>query len=153
YRKKKVAVIGGGNTAIEEALYLSNIASEVHIIHRREIFRAEKILIQRMMKKVKTGNIILHTNFILNEVLGDNNGVTKINLRSSKNNNTESLSVAGVFIAIGHTPNTSIFTDQLVLKNGYIQVKFGTKGNATETSVKGVFAAGDVIDHVYRQAI
>ncbi|MGP1871396.1 MAG: thioredoxin-disulfide reductase [Arsenophonus sp. ER-BJ3-MAG3] len=153
YRKKKVAVIGGGNTAIEEALYLSNIASEVHIIHRREIFRAEKILIQRMMKKVKTGNIILHTNFILNEVLGDNSGVTKINLHSSKNNNTESLSVAGVFIAIGHTPNTSIFTDQLVLKNGYIQVKFGTKGNATETSVKGVFAAGDVIDHVYRQAI
>ncbi|MGP1930383.1 MAG: FAD-dependent oxidoreductase, partial [Arsenophonus sp. ET-DL12-MAG3] len=119
YRKKKVAVIGGGNTAIEEALYLSNIASEVHIIHRREIFRAEKILIQRMMKKVKTGNIILHTNFILNEVLGDNSGVTKINLHSSKNNNTESLSVAGVFIAIGHTPNTSIFTDQLVLKNGY----------------------------------
>ncbi|MFP3013545.1 MAG: thioredoxin-disulfide reductase [Arsenophonus sp. NC-QC1-MAG3] len=153
YRKQKVAVVGGGNTAIEEALYLSNIASEVHVIHRREIFRAEKILIQRMMKKVKTGNIVLHTNFTLDEVLGDNSGVTRINLRSTQNNNLEILFVTGVFIAIGHTPNTSIFTDQLVLKNGYIQVQSGTKGNATQTSVEGVFAAGDVMDHVYRQAI
>ncbi|MFP3029338.1 MAG: thioredoxin-disulfide reductase [Arsenophonus sp.] len=153
YRKQKVAVVGGGNTAIEEALYLSNIASEVHLIHRRETFRAEKILIQRMMKKVKTGNIVLHTNFTIDEVLGDNGGVTKINLRSTKNNNLEMLSVTGVFIAIGHTPNTRIFTDQLALENGYIQVKFGNKGNATQTSIEGVFAAGDVMDHVYRQAI
>ncbi|CAA2930729.1 thioredoxin-disulfide reductase [Arsenophonus endosymbiont of Bemisia tabaci] len=153
YRKQKVAVVGGGNTAIEEALYLSNIASEIHVIHRRETFRAEKILIQRMMEKVKTGNIVLHTNFTLDEVLGDNSGVTGINLRSTQNDNIEMLSVTGVFIAIGHTPNTSIFADQLVLENGYIQVQSGTKGNATQTSVEGVFAAGDVMDHIYRQAI
>ncbi|QLK87950.1 thioredoxin-disulfide reductase [Arsenophonus endosymbiont of Aphis craccivora] len=153
YRKQKVAVVGGGNTAIEEALYLSNIASEVHVIHRRETFRAEKILIQRMMEKVKTGNIVLNTNFTLDEVLGDNSGVTGINLRSTQNDNIEMLSVTGVFIAIGHTPNTSIFADQLVLENGYIQVQSGTKGNATQTSVEGVFAAGDVMDHIYRQAI
>ncbi|MFV9998174.1 MAG: thioredoxin-disulfide reductase [Arsenophonus endosymbiont of Dermacentor nuttalli] len=153
YRKQKVAVVGGGNTAIEEALYLANIASEVHLIHRRETFRAEKILIQRMMEKVKTGNIVLHTNYTLDEVLGDNSGVTGVNLRSTQNNSIETLSVASVFIAIGHTPNTSIFTDQLALENGYIQVQSGTKGNATQTSVKGVFAAGDVMDHVYRQAI
>lgn len=153
YRKQKVAVVGGGNTAIEEAIYLSNIASEVHIIHRRETFRAEKILIQRMMEKVKTGNIVLHTNFILDEVLGDNDGVTGIILRSKENDNIKVLSVTGLFIAIGHTPNTSIFIDQLVLENGYIQVQSGTKGNATQTSVEGVFAAGDVMDNVYRQAI
>lgn len=153
YRKQKVAVVGGGNTAIEEALYLSNIASEVHVIHRRKTFRAEKILIQRMMEKVKIGNIVLHTNFTLDEVLGDNSGVTGINLRSTQNDNIEMLSVTGVFIAIGHTPNTSIFADQLVLENGYIQVQSGTKGNATQTSVEGVFAAGDVMDHIYRQAI
>lgn len=148
-----MAVVGGGNTAIEEALYLSNIAEKVHVIHRRETFRAEKILIQRMMEKVKTGHIVLHTNFILDEVLGDNSGVTGINLRSTENDNLEMLAVTGVFIAIGHTPNTSIFADQLVLENGYIQVQSGTKGNATQTSVEGVFAAGDVMDHVYRQAI
>ncbi|MFP3019222.1 MAG: thioredoxin-disulfide reductase [Arsenophonus sp.] len=153
YRKQKVAVVGGGNTAIEEAIYLSNIASKVHIIHRRETFRAEKILIQRMMEKVKTGNIVLHTNFILDEVLGDNDGVTGIILRSKENDNIKVLSVTGLFIAIGHTPNTSIFIDQLVLENGYIQVQSGTKGNATQTSVEGVFAAGDVMDNVYRQAI
>ncbi|HGJ5872900.1 MAG TPA: thioredoxin-disulfide reductase [Arsenophonus apicola] len=153
YRNQKVAVVGGGNTAIEEALYLSNIAAEVHVIHRRDTFRAEKILIQRMMEKVKTGNIVLHTNFTLDEVLGDNSGVTGINLRSTENDNLKILAVTGVFIAIGHTPNTSIFADQLVLENGYIQVQSGTKGNATQTSVEGVFAAGDVMDYVYRQAI
>ncbi|MFP3014451.1 MAG: thioredoxin-disulfide reductase [Arsenophonus sp.] len=153
YKKQKVAVVGGGNTAIEETLYLSNIASEVHVIHRNETFRAEKVLFQRMIKKVKTGNIVLHTNFILDEVLGDIGGVTGINLRSTKNNSIKMLSVNGVFIAIGHIPNTNIFIDQLVLENGYIQVKSGTEGNSTQTSVKGVFAAGDVMDHIYRQAI
>ncbi|MGP1931216.1 MAG: thioredoxin-disulfide reductase [Arsenophonus sp. ET-YP4-MAG3] len=154
YRKQKIAVVGGGNTAIEEALYMSNIASEVHLIHRRETFSAEKILIQRMIKKVKTGNITLHINFIVDEILGDNNGVTKINLRSIKNNKIMALSVTGIFIAIGYTPNTNIFINQLVLKNGYIQVNFnGSKNNVTQTSVEGVFAAGDVMDHVYRQAI
>ncbi|AMA65206.1 Thioredoxin reductase [Candidatus Arsenophonus lipoptenae] len=153
YRKQKVAVVGGGNTTIEEALYLSNIAREVHIIHRREIFKAEKILIQRMMEKVRNGNIILHINFVLDEILGNNSGVTGISLRSTKNDKIETLNVTGVFIAIGHTPNTNIFINQLALDNGYIKVKSGTEGNATQTSVKGVFAAGDVIDHVYRQAI
>ncbi|VAY02302.1 Thioredoxin reductase [Arsenophonus endosymbiont of Aleurodicus dispersus] len=153
HRKQKVAVVGGGNTAIEEALYLSNIASEVYVIHRRGEFRAEKILIQRMMEKVKTGNIVLYTNYTIDKVLGNDSGVTGINLRSTQNNNIETLFVTGVFIAIGHMPNTSIFIDQLVLKNSYIQVKSGTKGNATQTSVEGVFAAGDVMDHIYRQAI
>ncbi|MGP1939494.1 MAG: thioredoxin-disulfide reductase [Arsenophonus sp. ET-DL9-MAG3] len=154
YRKQKIAVVGGGNTAIEEALYMSNIASEVHLIHRRETFRAEKILIQRMMKKVKNGNIVLHINFIVDEILGDNSGVTKINLRSIQDNKIMTLSVTGVFIAIGYTPNTNIFINQLVLKNGYIQVNFsGSKDNVTQTSIEGVFAAGDVMDHFYRQAI
>ncbi|BGI51151.1 MAG: thioredoxin-disulfide reductase [Arsenophonus endosymbiont of Ceratovacuna japonica] len=153
YRNKKVAVVGGGNTAIEEALYLSNIAEEVHVIHRSEIFRAEKIIIQRMIEKVKKGNIILHTNFIVSEILGDNSGVTSINLRSTKNNILKLLYVTGVFIAIGHTPNTNILKNQLELENGYIKVQFGNKGNATQTSIEGVFAAGDIIDNVYRQAI
>ncbi|MBC8948870.1 MULTISPECIES: thioredoxin-disulfide reductase [Xenorhabdus] len=153
YRKQKVAVVGGGNTAVEEALYLANIASEVHLIHRRDTFRSEKILIDRMMEKVKNGNIILHTDRTLDEVLGDDMGVTGIRIRDTKNDNTEELDVTGVFIAIGHSPNTGIFDGQLELENGYIKVQSGLHGNATQTSIPGIFAAGDVMDHVYRQAI
>ena len=151
---QKVAVIGGGNTAVEEALYLSNIASEVHLIHRRDGFRAEKILIKRLMDKVENGNIILHTNRTLEEVTGDQMGVTGVRLRDTQNSdNIESLDVAGLFVAIGHSPNTAIFEGQLELENGYIKVQSGIHGNATQTSIPGVFAAGDVMDHIYRQAI
>ncbi|MCW9694923.1 thioredoxin-disulfide reductase [Proteus mirabilis] len=153
YRNQKVAVIGGGNTAVEEALYLANIASEVHLIHRRDSFRSEKILIDRLMDKVNSGNIILHTDRTLDEVLGDDMGVTKVRLKDTKSDKTEELEVMGVFIAIGHSPNTAIFEDQLALDNGYIKVQSGTQGNATQTSIEGVFAAGDVMDHIYRQAI
>ena len=153
YRNKPVAVIGGGNTAVEEALYLANIASEVHLVHRRDSFRSEKILIDRLYKKVEEGKIILHTDRTLDEVLGDNMGVTGIRLKDTKSVATEELKLDGVFIAIGHAPNTEIFQDQLELKNGYIVVKSGLEGNATATSVEGVFAAGDVMDHNYRQAI
>lgn len=153
YRKQKVAVVGGGNTAVEEALYLSNIASEVHLIHRRDTFRSEKILITRLMDKVANGNIILHTNRTVDEVLGDPMGVTGVRLRNTQNNSTEQLDVMGLFIAIGHSPNTSMFANQLELDNGYIKVQSGIQGNATQTSVAGVFAAGDVMDHNYRQAI
>ncbi|WKV51294.1 thioredoxin-disulfide reductase [Dickeya fangzhongdai] len=152
YRNQKVAVVGGGNTAVEEALYLSNIAAEVHLIHRRDSFRAEKILIDRLMAKVSSGNIVLHTNRTLDEVLGDDMGVTGVRLRDAAGA-TEQLDVAGVFIAIGHSPNTAIFGDQLELENGYIKVQSGIHGNATQTSIPGVFAAGDVMDHIYRQAI
>ncbi|WP_424404723.1 thioredoxin-disulfide reductase [Pasteurella sp. PK-2025] len=153
YRNKPVAVVGGGNTAVEEALYLANIASEVHLIHRRDSFRSEKILIDRLMKKVEEGKIILHTNRTLDEVLGDNMGVTGVRLKDTQSEQTEELRLDGVFIAIGHAPNTDIFADQLALNNGYIVVKSGLEGNATATSVEGVFAAGDVMDHNYRQAI
>ncbi len=153
YRNQKVAVVGGGNTAVEEALYLANIASEVHLIHRRDSFRSEKILINRLMDKVNSGNIILHTDRTLDEVLGDDMGVTKVRLKDTKSDKTEELDVMGVFIAIGHSPNTAIFDDQLELDNGYIKVQSGTQGNATQTSIEGVFAAGDVMDHIYRQAI
>lgn len=153
YRNQKVAVVGGGNTAVEEALYLSNIASEVHLIHRRDSFRSEKILINRLMDKVNSGNIILHTDRTLDEVLGDDMGVTKVRLKDTKSDKTEELDVMGVFIAIGHSPNTAIFDGQLELDNGYIKVQSGTQGNATQTSIEGVFAAGDVMDHIYRQAI
>lgn len=153
YRNKPVAVVGGGNTAVEEALYLANIASEVHLIHRRDTFRAEKILIDRLNKKVKEGKIILHTNRTLAEVLGDNMGVTGIRLKNTQTENVEDLKLEGVFIAIGHAPNTELFANQLELNNGYIVVKSGLDGNATATSVQGVFAAGDVMDHNYRQAI
>ncbi len=153
YRNQKVAVIGGGNTAVEEALYLSNIASEVHLIHRRQGFRSEKILLQRLQDKVKSGNIILHTDRILDAVLGDDMGVTGVRLKDTQSDVTEELDVMGVFVAIGHQPNTAIFTDQLEMHNGYIVVQSGLNGNATQTSVKGVFAAGDVMDHNYRQAI
>ncbi len=153
YRNQKVAVVGGGNTAVEEALYLSNIAAEVHLIHRREIFRSEKILIDRLMDKVNTGNIVLHTGRTLEDVVGDEMGVTGVRLKSVVNGEIEPLAVAGVFIAIGHSPNTAIFGGQLELENGYIRVQSGIHGNATQTSIPGVFAAGDVMDHIYRQAI
>lgn len=154
YRNQKVAVIGGGNTAVEEALYLANIASEVHLIHRRDSFRAEKILIDRLMDKVRNGNIVLHTNQTLDEVMGDQMGVSSLRLRSALDDQqTEELNVAGLFVAIGHSPNTAIFKDQLELENGYIKVHSGLQGNATQTSIPGVFAAGDVMDHIYRQAI
>ncbi|MHA2938121.1 thioredoxin-disulfide reductase [Vibrio sp. RC27] len=153
YRNQKVAVVGGGNTAVEEALYLSNIASEVHLIHRRDTFRSEKILIDRLMDKVANGNIILHTDRTLEEVVGDEMGVTGVRLKDTQSDDTENLDVMGVFIAIGHKPNTDIFSDQLEMKNGYIVVQSGLDGNATQTSVEGIFAAGDVMDHNYRQAI
>nr|WP_244968926.1 thioredoxin-disulfide reductase [Rosenbergiella collisarenosi] len=153
YRKQKVAVVGGGNTAVEEALYLSNIAAEVHLIHRRDNFRAEKILIDRLMDKVSSGNIILHTDRTLEEVVGDEMGVTGVKLKSTNDQSIAELAVAGVFIAIGHKPNTAIFADQLTLQDGYIVVQSGLAGNATQTSIPGVFAAGDVMDHNYRQAI
>lgn len=153
YRNQRVAVVGGGNTAVEEALYLSNIAAEVHLIHRRDSFRSEKILIDRLMEKVKSGNIVLHTDRTLDEVLGDQMGVTGVRLKDVTSNQLEDLAVAGVFIAIGHSPNTAIFGDQIALQNGYIRVQSGIAGNATQTSIPGVFAAGDVMDNHYRQAI
>ncbi|EPP5333571.1 thioredoxin-disulfide reductase [Vibrio harveyi] len=153
YRNQKVAVVGGGNTAVEEALYLSNIASEVHLIHRRDSFRAEKILVKRLMDKVESGNIILHTDRTLDEVLGDDMGVTGVRIKDVNSGATEDLEVMGAFIAIGHQPNTQIFEGQVDMKDGYIIVQSGLEGNATQTSIKGVFAAGDVMDHNYRQAI
>lgn len=153
YRNQKVAVVGGGNTAVEEALYLSNIASEVHVVHRRETFRSEKILTDRLMDKAKNGNVVLHLNRTLDEVMGDDMGVNKIRIKDTNSDATEELDVMGLFIAIGHKPNTDIFAGQLEMKDGYIKVNSGLEGNATQTSVPGVFAAGDVSDHVYRQAI
>lgn len=153
YRKQKVAVVGGGNTAVEEALYLANIASEVHLIHRREQFRSEKILLQRLYDKVEQGVIKLHLNQTLDEVLGDEMGVTGVRLRSTQDATTQQLDVMGVFIAIGHSPNTAIFEGQLAMQNGYLKVKGGNDGFATQTNIEGVFAAGDVADHIYRQAI
>lgn len=153
YRNKPVAVVGGGNTAVEEALYLANLASEVHLVHRRDSFRAEKILLGRLQKRIEEGKIILHTDRTVEEVLGDNMGVTGLRLKSTKEELTEEIKVDGFFVAIGHAPNTSIFEGQLELENGYIKVKSGLEGNATATSVEGVFAAGDVMDHNYRQAI
>lgn len=153
YRNQKVAVVGGGNTAVEEALYLSNIASEVHVIHRRDSFRSEKILEQRLREKAETGNVVLHLNRQLDEVLGDEMGVTGVRIKDTQGDATEELDIMGLFIAIGHKPNTDIFAGQLDMKDGYITVNSGTQGNATQTSVEGVFAAGDVSDHIYRQAI
>ncbi|GAC32710.1 thioredoxin-disulfide reductase [Paraglaciecola polaris] len=153
YRNQKVAVIGGGNTAVEEALYLSNIASEVHVIHRRDTFRSEKILSQRLLDKAENGNVTLHLNSTLDEVLGDQMGVTGVRIRSTTSDESKELDVMGLFVAIGHQPNTGIFEGQLEMHDGYIKVNSGTAGNATQTSVEGVFAAGDVSDHVYRQAI
>ncbi|EGU42148.1 thioredoxin-disulfide reductase [Vibrio splendidus] len=153
YRNQKVAVVGGGNTAVEEALYLSNIASEVHLIHRRDTFRAEKILVKRLMDKVENGNIVLHTDRTLDEVLGDDMGVTGVRIKDTQSDKTEDIDVMGAFIAIGHQPNTEIFKGQVDMKDDYIIVQSGLEGNATQTSIPGVFAAGDVIDHNYRQAI
>ncbi|MDC8830852.1 thioredoxin-disulfide reductase [Alteromonas gilva] len=153
YRNQKVAVIGGGNTAVEEALYLSNIASEVHVIHRRDSFRSEKILADRLRDKAENGNVVLHLNRTLDEVLGDEMGVTGVRIKATDSDVTEELDVMGLFVAIGHKPNTDIFAGELDMKDGYITVNSGTQGNATQTSVPGVFAAGDVSDHIYRQAI
>ncbi|MBA6390843.1 thioredoxin-disulfide reductase [Colwellia sp. BRX10-3] len=153
YKNQKVAVVGGGNTAVEEALYLSNIASEVHLIHRRDTFRSEKILTKRLMDKVANGNIVLHLDRTLDEVLGDKMGVTGVRIKDMNSEATEEFDVMGVFIAIGHKPNTDIFNGQLDMKDGYITIESGTNGNATQTSVEGIYAAGDVADHIYRQAI
>jgi thioredoxin reductase (NADPH) len=153
YRGDTVCVVGGGNTAVEEALYLSNIASKVHLVHRRDKFRAEAILIDKVMSKVETGKIELHLWQTLDEVLGDQTGVTGVRLRSTKDNSSQDLALKGCFIAIGHQPNTDIFKGQLEMKDGYIVTRTGLQGMATMTSVPGVFAAGDVQDHVYRQAI
>jgi len=153
YRNQKVAVIGGGNTAVEEALYLSNIASEVVVVHRRDQFRSEKILSDQLREKAANGNVTLELDSVLDEVLGDDSGVTGIRIRNVKDDSTKEIELMGVFIAIGHKPNTGIFEGQLEMEGGYLKVKSGTEGNATQTSVEGVYAAGDVMDHVYRQAI
>ncbi len=152
YRGQKVAVIGGGNTAVEEALYLSNIADHVTVVHRRDKFRSEKILSDQLMEKAKNGNVTIEWNHNLEEVLGDDMGVTGLMLRGN-DGSSKKLDVHGVFIAIGHTPNTGIFEGQIEINNGYIKVQAGLEGNATQTSVEGVFAAGDVADHIYRQAV
>lgn len=153
YRNQKVAVIGGGNTAVEEALYLSNIASEVTIVHRRDSFSSEKILAKHLQEKADNGNINIEFNSTLDEVLGDNMGVTGLRLKDMQTGDTKEIDVAGVFIAIGHTPNTGIFEGQLEMDNGYLKVQSGLQGNATQTSIPGVFAAGDVMDQMYKQAI
>ena len=153
YRSKPVAVIGGGNTAVEEALYLSNIASSVTVVHRRDRFRAEKILANQLIDKSRTGNVVIEWDHVLDEVLGDDAGVTGIRIRKTTSGERKAIDVHGCFIAIGHTPNTKIFEGQLEMNGGYIIVRGGLEGHATETSVPGVFAAGDVADHVYRQAI
>ena len=153
YRDRKVAVIGGGNTAVEEALYLSNLCAEVTLVHRRDQLRAEKIMQKKLFERAATGNVRLVWNHRLDEVLGDASGVTGVRLREMGTDQPRDLEVAGVFIAIGHSPNTGIFTGQLEMANGYIRVQGGLDGNATATSVPGVFAAGDVADHTYRQAV
>ncbi|MBP0049169.1 thioredoxin-disulfide reductase [Marinobacterium sp. AK62] len=153
YRGQKVAVVGGGNTAVEEALYLSNIAEEVTLIHRRDSLRAEKILQDKILDRAENGNINILWNHQLDEVLGDDSGVTGLRLRSTQDDSTQELAVAGVFIAIGHKPNTDLFKGQLDMTDGYLKIQSGLEGNATQTSIKGVFAAGDVCDHIYRQAI
>jgi thioredoxin reductase (NADPH) len=153
YKGQDVAVVGGGNTAVEEALYLSNIARKVTVIHRRDKFRAEKILIEKLMGKTRSGNVTIAWNHTLEEVLGDNNGVTGIRVKNVKNGEIAELDLQGLFIAIGHTPNTELFKGQLEMVNGYIVTRGGDQGNAMATSVPGVFAAGDVQDHVYRQAV
>lgn len=153
YRGQKVAVVGGGNTAVEEALYLSNIAKEVTLIHRRDSLRAEKILQDKLLDRAENGNINILWNHQLQEVLGDDSGVTGLQLESTTDGSTQQLDVAGVFIAIGHKPNTDIFAGKLDMKDGYLTIQSGLEGNATQTSVPGIFAAGDVCDHIYRQAI
>jgi thioredoxin reductase (NADPH) len=153
YKGQDVAVVGGGNTAVEEALYLTNIARQVHVVHRRDRFRAEPILVDRLKDKAAHGNVTLHWDHVLDEVLGDPSGVTGVRLKGTKGNTTRQLDLKGVFIAIGHQPNTEVFAGQLDMVNGYIVTRGGAEGEATATSVPGVFAAGDVQDHVYRQAV
>lgn len=153
YRNQKVAVIGGGNTAVEEAMYLSNIAEHVTVVHRRDQFRAEKILQDEIKEKAGHGNISIEWNHVLEEVLGDDSGVTGIRIKNVEDGSTREIDVQGVFVAIGHKPNTQIFEGQLDMEHGYLKVQSGSQGNATQTSVEGIFAAGDVMDHVYRQAI
>ncbi|MDO4794864.1 MAG: thioredoxin-disulfide reductase [Brachymonas sp.] len=153
YKGQDVCVVGGGNTAVEEALYLSNIASKVYLIHRRDSFKAEAIMVDKLMDKVKEGRIVLKTNAVLDEVLGDDQGVNAVRIKATEGGATEDLAVQGCFIAIGHAPNTGLFQGQLELDGGYIVTQGGRQGFATQTSVPGVFAAGDVQDHVYRQAI
>ena len=153
YKNKPVVVVGGGNTAVEEALYLSNIASQVTVIHRRDELRAEAILIDHLMEKVENGNVNIEWDNNLDEVLGNEMGVTGVRIKNAKTDETKELTADGVFIAIGHSPNTDIFKDQLNMAGGYIKVQSGNEGNATATSTPGVFACGDVMDHIYRQAI
>ncbi len=153
YKKKPVAVIGGGNTAVEEALYLANIASHVTVVHRRDQFRSEKILANRLIDRSKNGNVTIEWDHVLEAVLGDDKGVTGIRIRNVKTDQTKEITLDGVFIAIGHAPNTGIFEGQLDMQGGYLKVKGGSDGGATQTSIEGVFAAGDVADHVYRQAV
>lgn len=153
YKNQTVCVVGGGNTAVEEALYLSNIAKEVILIHRRDSLRSEKILQDKLFEKAKNGNVRLEWNHTLDEVLGDDTGVTGVRIKSTETGETREIALSGVFIAIGHKPNTDLFSDQLEMKNGYITIKSGLEGGVTATSVPGVFAAGDVTDQVYRQAI
>jgi thioredoxin reductase (NADPH) len=153
YRGQKVAVIGGGNTAVEEALYLSNIAAEVTLIHRRDSLRSEKILQDKILERAENGNINILWNHQLDEVLGDQSGVTGIRVRSTADASTHELDLQGVFVAIGHKPNTELFTGQLEMNDGYLKIRSGLEGKATQTSIEGVFAAGDVCDHIYRQAI
>ncbi len=153
YKNQDVAVVGGGNTAVEEALYLSNIARHVTVIHRRDKFRAEKIMIDKLMKKADGGNVSIAWDHTLDEVLGDQSGVTRLRIRNVKDSATREFDVKGLFVAIGHTPNTAIFEGQVSMKGGYIVTQGGGEGNATATSIPGVFAAGDVQDHVYRQAV
>ncbi len=153
YKGQNVAVIGGGNTAVEEALYLSNIADHVTLVHRRDALRSEKILQDHLFEKANNGNVTIEWNHVLDEVLGDETGVTGLRIRSTLDESTKDLDLTGIFIAIGHKPNTDIFADQLEMHNGYIKIHSGTEGNATATSVEGVFAAGDVSDHIYRQAV
>ena len=153
YKNKPVAVIGGGNTAVEEALYLANIASKVTVVHRRDKFRSEKILSDKLVEKSKTGNVAIEWDYQLDEVLGDDMGVTGMRIKSTTDGSTKDIDVHGVFIAIGHTPNTGLFEGQLDMDHGYIKVQSGIHGNATATNIPGVFAAGDVMDSVYKQAI
>jgi len=153
YKNQKVAVIGGGNTAVEEALYLSNLCSEVILVHRRDELRAEKIMQDRLFEKEKNGNITIMWNHTLDEVLGNDAGVNGMRVKSTESGEISAIELMGVFIAIGHKPNTDLFVDQLTMHNGYIQVQSGLNGNATATSIEGIFAAGDVMDHVYRQAV
>jgi thioredoxin reductase (NADPH) len=153
YRNQKVVVVGGGNTAVEEALYLSNIAAEVTLVHRRDSLRCEKIMADKLMERAENGNIKLVWNHTIDEVLGDKMGVTGIRVKSTESGETQDLEAQGVFIAIGHKPNTELFVDQLDMEHGYLKIRSGLEGNATQTNIEGVYAAGDVCDHMYRQAI